>query len=523
MPKLFPLLPFISDETPLSWASRQAAFHTGGRLVPFLNDLRIPLMDLSRGKHDAVARLCDITGQDPAPVFHNTITAVGGRRFTLRNIEFSAEFTTGVVTRICPYCLAEDMVDQERPMAMVRHRLQWRFSPVRTCNVHGVLLRDVCRGNWDDMAHQLQNMLPEIQAELMSPSCTAPRSTSALQSYVLDRFNGKLGQAWLDSQDIDQATRAIEMLGGVIAFGAEKTAAQMTEAMWDVAAEKAFSIFSEGPNAVNEALRTLIEAGVSETHLLRPRPTFGMLYDWLAASRMPKDPGPINQLLREQILNNMAVTKGQMLLGSPANEPKFSTVANVAENENIHPSTLSNILRVAGLLAEGKGTSRTERTVVKRSDVKEIIELAKRSVPVSRLPSILYASRPMVQALIDLGLLKRIQDHTILKSKIGKAVDKRGIEFLSRFMKSRFEKVTHSPAGFVNLAKAAEQCHAKQRVILELLFGGHLEMGFRLGSERGFASLLVSVAEIKTVLASPPEGVSDDVKYYMAFYNHRFD
>ena len=38
MRPLFPVLPFASDETPLSWAARQAAFHTGGRLAPFLND-----------------------------------------------------------------------------------------------------------------------------------------------------------------------------------------------------------------------------------------------------------------------------------------------------------------------------------------------------------------------------------------------------------------------------------------------------------------------------------------------------
>lgn len=515
MAKLFPLLPFINDETPLSWASRQAAFHTGGRLVPFLNDLEIPLMDLSRGTHDAVARLCDITGQDPAPVFHNTITAVGKRRFTLRNLEFSAEFTTGAVTRICPHCLAEDMAGQARPMAALRHRLHWRFAPVRRCETHGVPLRDVRRGIWDDIAHELQAMMPEIQAELMSPSDSAPRSASALQSYVVDRIAGKQGPEWLDCQDIDQAARATEMLGGVIAFGAKQPAAKMTEALWDVAGETAFPIVSKGSEAVSEALLALIEAGGEEEHLARPGPTYGMLYSWLGASRLSKDPGPIRTLLREQIINNMAVTKGQMLLGSAVTEPKISSVAYIASYEHIHPVTLRNILRAAGLLSVGKGASKAERTLVNYADAKEIIELTKHSVPVSQLPYVLHASRPMVQSLIDLGLLKRLQDHDILKSKIGKSVDGRGIQDLFQFMKAQFAEVADAPAGFVDLAKAAEQCHAKLYVILELLFGGHLPSGIRLVSKQGFASLLVSPAEIKALLAAPPDGVSDEVRFHM--------
>jgi hypothetical protein len=114
-----------------------------------------------------------------------------------------------------------------------------------------------------------------------------------------------------------------------------------------------------------------------------------------------------------------------------------------------------------------------------------------------------------------LGLLKRLQDHDILKSKIGKSVDGRGIQDLFQFMKAQFAEVADTPAGFVDLAKAAEQCHAKLYVILELLFGGHLPSGFRLVSKQGFASLLVSPAEIRALLASPPDGVSDEVRFHM--------
>lgn len=78
MEHLFPLLPFSADETPMSWAARQAAFHTTGRLIPFSNDLRIPVGDLARGQAEAVIQLCDKAGADPTPVLNNTISAIGG-------------------------------------------------------------------------------------------------------------------------------------------------------------------------------------------------------------------------------------------------------------------------------------------------------------------------------------------------------------------------------------------------------------------------------------------------------------
>ena len=77
MAMLFPHLPFHPDETPLSWAARSAAFHTGGRLVPFLNDLGIDLWSLKRGEECALARLCSISGQERAPVADNAVTALG--------------------------------------------------------------------------------------------------------------------------------------------------------------------------------------------------------------------------------------------------------------------------------------------------------------------------------------------------------------------------------------------------------------------------------------------------------------
>ena len=84
MTTLFPRLPFVSDETPLSWAARLAAFHTGQRVVPFLRDQKIKLADVNHGRACAIDRLCAITGDDPGTVWHNTAISDGRLNFTLR-------------------------------------------------------------------------------------------------------------------------------------------------------------------------------------------------------------------------------------------------------------------------------------------------------------------------------------------------------------------------------------------------------------------------------------------------------
>lgn len=56
MSTLFPMLPFADDETPLSWAVRLAALHTRGRVLSFLTDLGIPLVELARGEPMTLSR-----------------------------------------------------------------------------------------------------------------------------------------------------------------------------------------------------------------------------------------------------------------------------------------------------------------------------------------------------------------------------------------------------------------------------------------------------------------------------------
>lgn len=427
MNALFPKIAFHSGETPMSWASRQAAFHTGGRVVPFLNDLGIPAADLARGKREAVETLCAKAGEDPAGVVHNSIVAVGHRRFQLDGEEFSAEFTTGPVTRFCPLCIAEDVEGCEHPSEAMRHRVQWRLASYRTCPKHNLPMSDIRMGKWSDMLHELQAMPKALAEQLEVARTHARREPSPLQTYVVRRLDGEAGPAWLDKQRVDQVCRAGEMLGGILHYGPATKAADMTEDMWDAAGRTGWSLFEEGPEAIRPVLAEILKDCLRQNGHPSPRSAFGMLYGWLFASRLTKDPGPIRDIVRDVIIEHVPLVPGQMLLGKPVEHPRLSSIASIAKAEGLHSKTLANVLRVAGLLGEGEERKSSGNVVANYAEAKVLIDRAKHAVPVTQVPDMLSASRPLVAELISLGQLTRIQDHCHLQSKLGKAIDGRSV------------------------------------------------------------------------------------------------
>lgn len=511
MSSLFPMLPFASDETPLSWAARQAAFHTRGRVTPFLTDIGIPLVELARGEEGAVLRLCERAGHDPAPVLCNTISAIGGRRYRLRGLEFAAEFTTGPVTRICPFCLDEDRVGQRYPAAAMRHRLIWRLAPVRTCPVHGAALRDLRSGKWDDIAHELQAMPVMIDSELAAPDLR--RAVSPLQAYAMERLNAEPGPEWLDAQDIDQAVRATEMIGALEAFGPDLKASELTEDMWDAAGRAGWPIVSQGAPAIREYL--LGRIAVSSGERTTPRAAFGMLHAWLSGSRLSKDPGPIRDMLRDVIIETTPLSKGHRLLGKLVMDPHLCSVSSIAKAEGLDARTLRNVLKVAGLLSPAEVEQGSNRLVVDYTAACDLIDVVKHAVPVARLPDMLGASRPLIAILLEIGQLRRVQDHRALESKVGKAVDGRGVKAIQWFLETSFPTIDAAPEGFVHLSKSAEKSRARVKVILELMFLGHLKQVYRVDGEHGFAALVVNPDELKGLLESPPPGLDQDSYFLM--------
>ncbi|OED49628.1 hypothetical protein AB838_06115 [Rhodobacteraceae bacterium (ex Bugula neritina AB1)] len=517
MDKLYPSLPFAPGETPLSWAARLAALHTGGSLRPFLNDMDVPFMRLAGGHPDAIRRLCDLACQDHKVVEHNTIRSLDGRRFELRGEVFSKDFMTGRATRFCPACLAEDEDGASRPHARRRGRLEWLLAPVRVCPRHQQPLMERLHDAQDDLSRELQMLVPETGSALQALAEPLPeRSPSPLQDYVLGRLEGVKGPGWLDDQGIEQAVRATEMLGAVLTFGSRTKAAELEQMDWDAAGQAGWRYVTSGEDGVRTALEQLLErARMTADGPLRRLSAYGMLYSWLGSSKLSKDPGPIRDVLREHILDNLDVQAGQLLLGTAVVNPPRSSLASLAASEGVHSATLKNALLAKGMITEAEAELPGSHVLVDYETGKAVSEEVKRAVAVTLLPQMLNASRNMVAALLDGGILTLLHDGGLSNAKIRRAVDREQVNALLTRLERIAMPVSKAPGTMVRLTKSAAITQKNMHLVLAALFDGQFRRVMRLETTPGIGGLLVDPKEIKALTSLSRPGMTASCAFMM--------
>ena len=85
------------------------------------------------------------------------------------------------------------------------------------------------------------NLVAPDDAVLEKLAGDAPSAnTFGLQSYVERRFSGVPGPDWLDTQDVDQASKACEMLGAWLVFGAHTNLDKLSLRDWSEAGSAGF-------------------------------------------------------------------------------------------------------------------------------------------------------------------------------------------------------------------------------------------------------------------------------------------
>ena len=84
------------------------------------------------------------------------------------------------------------------------------------------------------------------------------REVSPLQAYVASRLEGELGPAWLDDQQVDLGTRATEMLGACLVFGAHVDLPTLSEDQWDAAGAAGFELTARGEDGIREGFGEML-------------------------------------------------------------------------------------------------------------------------------------------------------------------------------------------------------------------------------------------------------------------------
>ncbi|WP_167622153.1 TniQ family protein [Paracoccus sp. AK26] len=282
MTQLFPKVLIEPEETLFSYLGRSAAFHAKTELVPFLNDFRVRVRDVETGSNGAMERLAELTGQrvDKLTAIHMFSTA--NRRFRFRGENFGYQFLTRSRRSVCPHCLEEEGGLSPYPgFQRWRVKLLWQFKFCPVCTVHETQLVNA----WDksvgfvpmqDVVKAVGDRLPSLIA------ATRPGKVTSLQRWVASRLLGEKGDSWLDAQDIDQASKAVEMLGLILAHGPKAHLRKLTESDWHEAKEVGFEVASAGPGTIKKSLEHLLDRVQTGRKLQwAPQAHLGPLYHWL--------------------------------------------------------------------------------------------------------------------------------------------------------------------------------------------------------------------------------------------------
>lgn len=502
---LFPYLAYDEIETHLSFASRLAAFHTGGRLVPFLNDLRIPALDFAMGKSNTVARLAERAGISQDRIVWNTPISAGKATYQLRGENISSDFLANPATVFCPDCLqCDDDMGGERASAR-RGRFIWLLKVVRTCPRHKRALVERPRQKWDDQFHEMSLRVPEHGAAL-SRLAENPtwRDESPLQRYALARLDGVVGPAWLEQQTIEQAVRSTEMLGALLEFGSGQKVSNLSSDDWDQAGATGFAYTSRGEAGIREALCEVQSEFEKSGRRPLNRNVFGRFYEWLAASKTAREPGDIKRILREYMFDTVELGEDESLLGQCIPARRLHSVASLARESSVNPTTLRNVL-IAQDLIKREGSNQVFDAKTGRAVAASIQAM----VHVISLPKMLNCSRPQASGLIDEQILMPIvMGAAGSPGRTQKGIDAKNVSMLLSEISDLACVVKVIPAGMVPISKAAEKAKVPGTEMFHLLLGGYLSNVVSIATATGIGAVHVDASEVRRIYDNVMFGLS---------------
>lgn len=492
--------PPLDGETMMSWLGRLARTSCGFRPFEFLNLIGLSRTEILEANPSAIERLAAVTGVPRETIEQGVYLRIGERFYEHRGERFHAEFAGRDRTTFCPACLLDDRQPCSPSAGQRVGRVNWLFEPVRTCPIHGIrLLRTVC-GTYAERFQDMELVAPDDETLRQLADVALPRPVSPLQTYVERRLEGCAGPAWLDGQAIDQAARTCEMLGAVLLHGSHVDLPDLSQDQWDAAGAEGFAFAARGERGVRDALDILFDRFRVGVVGGGPQAAFGRLYQWLQFNRCGKDRGPIRSVLREHILETMAVEPGTRLLGTVVEVRRRHSIASLARTSGLHPKTLNRALVQSGLIPHGDPDRVDGHLSVEAEAGERLAERIKRSIPVVRIPAYLNCNRTQAQMLVGCGLIGRIRpaesgSKTMLNMVLIDDLD----AFLSR-LQAGARAVAYASDGMTDIVQAAMISRWPVVDIVNLVLEGGLCRVESVASERGFMAVRVDPEEVRHLL-----------------------
>jgi hypothetical protein len=495
---MLPVMQLIEGESTVSWCSRLGPFHAGLSGPDFLKLMQISRQSVVDTTDDCIGRLADLTGIAESRIRASGVQRVGEARFKHRDEEFGMRFALRTHTTFCPACLLED-ADPAGPSSGQRvGRIGWMFSPVRTCPRHGIVHHRRPNSGFHQQFQDMNLVAPDNTA-LEKLAGEAPSvNTSALQSYVERRFSGVPGPDWLDTQDVDQATKACEMLGACLVFGAHTNLDTLSLQDWSEAGSAGFEAASDGVEGLRKALEEISRVSFCQISKGGPQAGLGRIYQWLQFKKSKTDPGPIQDVVREFVLDTMPVDPGSTLFGTPVDTRRRHSLASLSRSTGVHQATLRRALKLTGVLPADVDAD--DRFTVDAGQGERLADRIHNSIPISKIPEYLNCNRTQAQMLVKRGILSQLvpglgRGGGVLTKVAVQDLD----DFISR-LRAGGTPVRQASDGMMDAIAASEVVRRPVMDIVLLVLDRKLTSIELLPEDLGFRSVLVSPEEVRSVI-----------------------
>lgn len=395
---LWPNLPFHPEETLLSYADRLSVFHTGRGMERLVKDLGINAEHFTAGREETViafARAFGMTFEDA----QQSSIRVFSREASFRDEVISKSLLSPRAARYCPCCLAEDGPRSDR-----RFRLIWGFRYVVRCDRHSCSLVEAPR------VGEINLRLALGAAPLGEAGAVGTEAPEYL-SWLRTRLDGlNLSSSWIENQSLEQVLDASEMLGGILQHGHKVALSKLTPTETGEATDIGFSIYSEGPEAIEEALDTIRKTSPATAVQAGPLAYYGQLFDWLDRRSNAIDPGPIRDLLRDllrdHIAKHSAIEPGTKVLGVEITERRYHTLHSLSGTVGIARPRLSRILKKLGEIPAGATEVESGNMVFEAAKTVPLIRAVKTAVSIHDIAEYIGASKRQVETLYRKGIIR---------------------------------------------------------------------------------------------------------------------
>ncbi|RYG88797.1 MAG: hypothetical protein EON59_03300 [Alphaproteobacteria bacterium] len=485
--------PVMPGETPASYCSFVAAT-TGRDARRLAHCIGTSFQGIVDGDPASLAVLTGACGIDPHVFDHTTLALVGPRKFALAGQEFLAVYLTRARQYACPACIL-----QQGPRGQAR----WQLESYRVCLEHKCMTVPLAIDGDLHYAHDFSHHASNARHLVTGDLQAMPEGTGGLAEYLDRRLAGEESEGWLATMPAYAAARSCEFVGLAMINGVHASWRDATDLDRHVAGAVGYSLLKDGVPAVMEFFREV--RGNASDQEFGLRKVYGRIFDFLSHDNLSAGYEPLRSLLREHLLNTVALSEGDVVLGKKVTQRRYHSIRSYSVETGLDARQVRRRWNALGLIREGHAELPNDRVLV---------EVEHNAATLAAIPMLL--ERPDAER--HLGLT-HYQGYGLDPSLIVpyKADGLTSVQHLFHRsdLDAYLENLTRDARplgedeeGYFRIGKAAQRCKIQPLAVLQMLLAGKLQNVRLMPGMKGIAAIMVDVAEVRSISTRVVERVS---------------